>query len=593
VSYEGIHLVTMPSARGLFECLQKNSIHVESTWIGAQQMRKVSLMACRYIDNPEFVPEIVAKQSAAAKSLCLWVRAMDKFHIVNKVVEPKKAKLQQAEDELAEANGKLKEKRQSLQAVMDRVAELERQLALAEKEQEHLNAQADLTKARLERAGKLTSALGDEGVRWQQTADDIEAAMTLLVGDVLVSAASISYSGAFTGPYRQHLLRAWVARCFKLGIPISEGVSLKSTLASAVEIREWSMLGLPSDEVSIDNGILVKHGKRWPLMIDPQAQANTWIRAMESKNGLRIIKLTDGNFLRTLENCIRVGNPVLLEDAGEVLDPSLEPLLQRAIFHSGGRVLIRLGDSDVDYDPAFKFYITTKIANPHYLPEVCIKVTIINFTVTMKGLEDQLLGDVVRKERPDLEDQRDRLVVSISNDKRQLKDLEDKILRMLKNSKGNILDDAELINTLNNSKVTSGLIQGRVKEAEVTEHSINVAREEYRDAATRGSILYFVVADLALISPMYQYSLAFFARLFNFCIDHSQRSEDVGERLQLLCNFATTFIYNNVQRGLFQEHKILFSFLLTTSILRHEQAGSVISPSVRHFLPHETMQRSS
>ena len=112
----------------------------------------------------------------------------------------------------------------------------------------------------------------------------------------------------------------------------------------------------------------------------------------------------------------------------------------------------------MDYDPNFKFYITTKMSNPHYLPEVCIKVTIINFTVTMKGLEDQLLGEVVRKERPDLEEAKDRLVVSIANDKKQLKDLEDKILKLLKESTGNILDDEQLINTLNHSKLTSGVI---------------------------------------------------------------------------------------------------------------------------------------
>ncbi len=78
------------------------------------------------------------------------------------------------------------------------------------------------------------------------------------------------------------------------------------------------------------------------------------------------------------------GNPCLIEDVGEVLDPALEPVLQRCVFRQGGRLLIRLGDADVDYDPAFKLYITTKIANPHYLPEVCIKVTLINFTVTMQ-----------------------------------------------------------------------------------------------------------------------------------------------------------------------------------------------------------------
>lgn len=58
----------------------------------------------------------------------------------------------------------------------------------------------------------------------------------------------------------------------------------------------------------------------------------------------------------------------------------------------GGRLLIRFGDTDVDYDENFRLYITTKIANPHYLPEICIKVTIVNFTVTMGGLEDQLLA---------------------------------------------------------------------------------------------------------------------------------------------------------------------------------------------------------
>lgn len=84
-------------------------------------------------------------------------------------------------------------------------------------------------------------------------------------------------------------------------------------------------------------------------------------------------------------------------------------------------MMIKLGDSDVEYNPDFRFYMTTTLPNPHFLPEVFIKVNVINFTVTRLGLEDQLLGYVVRKERPELEEQKDRLVVSISNDKRQLK----------------------------------------------------------------------------------------------------------------------------------------------------------------------------
>ncbi len=107
----------------------------------------------------------------------------------------------------------------------------------------------------------------------------------------------------------------------------------------------------------------------------------------------------------------------------------------------------------MDYDRNFKFYMTTKMANPHYLPEVCIKVTIINFTVTKAGLEDQQLSDVTSLERPDLEEQRNQLIIKINSDKNQLNAIEDRILKLLFESEGNILDAEELINTLNDSKV--------------------------------------------------------------------------------------------------------------------------------------------
>lgn len=201
-------------------------------------------------------------------------------------------------------------------------------------------------------------------------------------------------------------------------------------------------------------------------MIDPQGQANRWIRSMEGSN-LRVIKLSESKFLRSLENAIRTGQAVLLEDVGEQLDPALEPLLQKQLVRQGGRLLLKLGDSLVEYDRNFKLYITTKLSNPHYLPEVCIKVTIINFTVTNAGLEGQLLSDVVKLERPELEAQRNSLIVNIANDKKQLKDIEEKILKLLFHSQGNILDDEELINTLNQSKVTSAAIKERVFEAEL------------------------------------------------------------------------------------------------------------------------------
>lgn len=88
------------------------------------------------------------------------------------------------------------------------------------------------------------------------------------------------------------------------------------------------------------------------------------------------------NMLREVEGAVKNGHPVLIEDIEEYLDPSIDPLLLKQEFFNDGFKQIKLGDKTVDYDDQFKLFMTTKLANPHYQPEICIKVTLINFTVT-------------------------------------------------------------------------------------------------------------------------------------------------------------------------------------------------------------------
>lgn len=128
---------------------------------------------------------------------------------------------------------------------------------------------------------------------------------------------------------------------------------------------------------------------------------------MEKDNNIQPTKLSNAKFLQVIETGIRLGQPVLLENIEETLDPSLEPVLQKNVVKQAGTWQIRLGDTWVPYSMDFRLIITTKLANPHYLPEICIKVTVINFTVTPEGLEDQLLVDVVAYEQPELEQQKD------------------------------------------------------------------------------------------------------------------------------------------------------------------------------------------
>ena len=524
------------------------------------------------INDEAFQPDNVARASKAAKGLSLWCSAMCTYHTVAKVVGPKRELLEKSTKELEEVTAALNEKRAVLKQVEDKLQALQEGLDAAVAEKESLDNQVADCKAKLIRAKKLMDGLGGEKVRWSQTAEGLRADYGNIVGDVLVSSGVIAYLGAFTMAYRVDCAKAWMEKLKEDEVPGSPNCTLVGVLGEPVTMRQWVLDGLPTDNFSTENAIIAQKSRRWSLMIDPQGQANNFIRRKEEEAGLQIIKLSDQNFVRTLENAIQFGNPVLLENIQEVLDPVLDTVLQKATFTQGGRTVIKVGDNIVEYSPDFRFYVTTKLRNPHYSPEVSVKVTLLNFMATPEGLQDQMLGIVVAKERPDLEEEKAELIVENAAMKKQLKEIEDEILALLASAEGNILDDENLINVLAEAKVTSNEVEEKVAKAAIVEEKIDTARAKYIPVAFRASILFFCISDLCEIDPMYQYSLGWFTNLFVLSIDNCEADKtDLDERLPALNEDFTYLLYCNICRSLFVKDKLLFSFLLAVRIMAGDE----------------------
>jgi len=214
---------------------------------------------------------------------------------------------------------------------------------------ERLEEEYKTCSIQLERAKQLIESLGGEKGRWGELAEELKVFYYNLTGDVLISSGLIAYLGAFTPTYRQNITAEWVAKALEKKIPGSERYSFTKVLGEPIKVRQWNIDGLPSDNFSVENAIVIFKSRRWPLCVDPQGQANKWIKKMEAPRKLNVIKLSYADFLRTLENAIQFGKPVLLENIGEDLDPSLTPILLKQTFVKGNTTFIRLGDQVIEY----------------------------------------------------------------------------------------------------------------------------------------------------------------------------------------------------------------------------------------------------
>ena len=330
-----------------------------------------------------------------------------------------------------------------------------------------------------------------------------------VVGDSLMSAACLTYFGPYTSPYRQMMIESWVATSRQLNLCTTPLYTFTGAMASDCQIQNWYLQGLPRDMNSAENAILITHHHKWPLIVDPEGQARKWLRVVESSAGLIVINATEPSYMRVLESAVQTGVPVLLEQINEIVDPALEPLLHRNIITRKGESFLFVGDKEIQYSPQFHLYLCSNLANPQFAPELCSLVTIVNFTVTFEGLEEQLLSAIVDVERPELEREQSKLTTSLAQDRNQLMDLEKRILELLQSIQGHILDKQELLDSLQDSKQMATELVSRLEKREKTQAELNVARDQYLPVSVVRHTFHLVFDLHVCVTRLHQEELSF------------------------------------------------------------------------------------
>lgn len=270
--------------------------------------------------------------------------------------------------------------------------------------------------------------------------------------------------------------------------------------------------------------------------------------------------------MKNLENAIRFGLPLLVQDV-ERIDPVLNSVLNKEVQKAGGRILIRVGDQEIDFSDKFVLFMITRNPTATFTPDLCSRVTFVNFTVTPSSLQNQCLNIYLKNEREEIDKKRSDLLKLQGECKVKLRELEDSLLDALNRSEGNILDNNALITTLETLKKEAAAIAAEVEKTEDTMKEIEIVSNQYVPLSNMTSRVFFTLDTMAQVSFLYQYSLQHFME-YIFAVLHSNEElakvpkNNPEARLQIITRELFLYVYTKISQGLLLEHQPLFALRL-------------------------------
>ncbi|KAI1076782.1 cytoplasmic dynein heavy chain, partial [Whalleya microplaca] len=520
-------------------------------------------MRTKFLNDKEFTYEKVNRASKACGPLVQWVEAQVNYSEILDRVGPLREEVDQLEEQALQTKAEAKAVENNITSLEQSIATYKTEYAALISETQAIKAEMARVQFKVDRSVRLLDSLSSERTRWEDGSKSFETQISTLAGDVLVAAAFLAYSGLYDQTFRKSMMDDWLHQLDLSGINFKPHNPVTESLSTADERLSWQENTLPVDDLCTENAIILKRFNRYPLIIDPSGRVTEFLQRECKDRRLTVTSFLDDSFTKQLESSLRFGNPILIQDA-EHLDPILNHVLNKEYQKTGGRVLIQLGKQQIDFSPAFKIYLSTRDPSATFAPDICSRTTFVNFTVTQSSLQTQSLNDVLKSERPDVDERRSNLIKLQGEFKVHLRQLEKRLLQALNESRGNILDDDNVIETLETLKTEAGEITAKISNTEGVMAEVEEITLQYSIIARSCSAVFAVLEQLHYLNHFYQFSLQYFLDIFHSVLHNKELvgERDFNRRRDIIIKdlFVTTF--KRTALGLLQKDRITLAMLL-------------------------------
>lgn len=501
----------------------------------------------------------IQRVSVAAAPLASWVKANLRYSSVLETIEPLQAELQEEETKLEQSQKRLRRCEEELKEIDEKIDAMKKEFGSRTAEAERLKNNLKLAGSTLDKAEKLIGQLGGEQTRWKTQAGQLRGDLSKLPLKMLLAAGFATYLAKTPEDVRATMLKRWQEI---VGI---DGFIFKRTLSTESELLQWKSIGLPSDDLSQENGLVIRHSQdRIPFIIDPASAATPWLKAIlaqEKNRPLEVVTHFDARFMNQVELGVRFGKTLLIVEA-DGLEPALYPLCRKDLCHQGPRFVVSIGDKTIDYNENFQMFLVTRHPTPDIPPDAISLLNIVNFTVTRSGLEGQLLALAIQHEQPELELKKGELLKREEDFKVQLARLEKDLLEALATTEGNLLENTSLIESLTKTKEKSAEIEEALVKSAEASVTLDEQRDVYRPFALAGAKVFFLVKRLQNVNHMYQFSLAAFLTLFKQALSGQPSTKNTAEKLAILVADIEVRVLHFVGRALFKADRAMFALHL-------------------------------
>uniref|UniRef100_A0A915PL62 Cytoplasmic dynein 2 heavy chain 1 n=1 Tax=Setaria digitata TaxID=48799 RepID=A0A915PL62_9BILA len=554
--------------------VKEEIINFDARRISSDVNKKVSTL----IKNKQssFDPKNAKRASAAAAPLAAWVRAnLDYSTILERVAPLQKEKNHLTNEDdmkktdviakitdisadiflmlnLSEAEKQMEKLSKGLETVDERVAELKQNFEVLMKEAAQIKIDLDKEQETINVAGTLVDRLSGEYSRWQEQIGNLQNELNSLEKGSLLSSAFVTFLGSESEQARSEIMAKW-----KMLLNLDDFNILEFNIMETEKLN-WNNKGLPTDTFSQENAMILFNTVEVPLIIDPSGRASSFLEKYLSDKQIEKINANDSNFLTQVELAIRFGKVLLVDNVNKI-EPTLVNLLRKDFLSQGPRHIVQIGDKAIDYNDNFRLYICSKNNSLHLEQTFKAAVTLICFSITQTGLASQMLGLAIQIEKPDLETRLNQLTDDVEQMKIKLDGIEQSLLQALASSEGSLLDNTELLDSLNKSKENAETIAASLVEADHLQKQLVKEKDVYRPLAQAASNLYFAIYNLHRQDPMYNFSVNTIINLYRNTFNKVKDSANTLTRIDKLQRVLQHSVYEYISRALFKKDRLMFS----------------------------------